>query len=72
MPTRYAMARDFAAKLDIDQPVEQIRHILGAIDLVLSSHPDLVDAAPEIGHAIRSSAQLLENAFQGPGPKPAA
>ncbi|MGB3837215.1 type II toxin-antitoxin system HipA family toxin [Castellaniella sp.] len=55
--------RDFAAKLKIDQPAEQIRHILGAIESVLCAHPDLADTAPEIVSAIRASAHTLESAF---------
>ena len=55
--------RDFASKLDIDRPAEQIRHILGAIESVLCAHQDLVEAAPEIVRAIRASARVLESAF---------
>jgi len=55
--------RDFAAKLDIDQPVEQIRHALEAIESVLCAHQDLAGTAPEIVRAIRASAQVLESAF---------
>ncbi|WP_368642605.1 type II toxin-antitoxin system HipA family toxin [Castellaniella ginsengisoli] len=55
--------RDFAVQLDIDQPVEHIRHILEAIESVLSAYPDLAETAPKIVHAIRASAQVLESAF---------
>ncbi|WP_298012502.1 hypothetical protein [uncultured Castellaniella sp.] len=53
----------FASKLDIDQPSEQIRHILGAIESVLCAHRNLAAAAPEIVRAIRASARVLEGAF---------
>jgi len=55
--------RDFAVTLDIDQPVEHIRHILEAIESVLNAYPDLAEAAPKIVHAIRASARVLESAF---------
>lgn len=55
--------RDFASKLDIDQPAEQIRRVLGAIESVLCTHQNLAEAAPEIIRAIRASARVLESAF---------
>ncbi len=55
---------DFAKTCDVEAPVERIRHLLAALEIVMRRSIEYIEQAPDIANAIQKSAGTFKESFE--------